>query len=68
MKIPKGEKAWVQYQDVHGNPKFVITTKADSRSIHYLYEIHDGTLVKLGKAPDPTTLETKYGIRKKLFC
>lgn len=65
MKLPKGEKAWVSYQNSSGEEKFIITSKTNSRDTYYLYEVAPDGLVKLGKGPSPTQLELKFKIKDK---
>lgn len=66
MRLPKGEKAWVSYQDFSGKEKFIITSKTNSRDTYYLYEVTPDGLVKLGKGSSPTQLELKFKVKEKV--
>ena len=56
--IPSTEKIWFQRFTVDGR-HYCITSKM-SRDIYYIYEIIDGKATKLGKGPNPPTLEEKF--------
>lgn len=62
LKIPKGERVWVQYFDSRSNLVFILTSKEGSRDFYFLYEAAEDGLHRLGKARLPMELEEKYRI------
>lgn len=61
IKIPKGERLWVTYEDDDKTPRYVVTTKGFLRDYYYLYSVDaDGSVKKLGKDKSPIELENKY--------
>ena len=61
IKVPKGERLWVTYEDDDKTPRYVVTTKGFLRDYYYLYSVsEDGSLKKLGKDKSPIELEGKY--------
>lgn len=66
LKIPKGEKIWVQYFDSRSNLVFVLTSKEASRDFYFLYEAAKDGLHRLGKARLPMELEEKYHVADRM--
>lgn len=56
---PKGELPWVLIRDDKGVDRYLITSKPD-RAFYFIYDMAVEKPVKLGKAKNPTELETKY--------
>lgn len=61
MKItyPKGEISWVAIHNADGTMTHLITSKP-TRDFYYIYEVKDGSLIKLGRDRNPTALERKF--------
>ena len=66
LKIPKGERVWVQYFDSKSNLAFVLTSKEASRDFYFLYESAKDGLHRRGKAHSPMELEEKYRVADQL--
>ena len=64
LKIPKGERVWVQYFDSKSNLAFVLTSKEASRDFYFLYESAKDGLHRLGKAHSPMELEERSEERR----
>lgn len=62
---PRGETIWVTYHNTKGEPRFIVTSKAN-RDYYFLYELVQSQIKKLGKARCPLEFEEKYGIAQKL--
>lgn len=66
LKIPKGERDWVGYNNANGETVCLLTSKA-ARDFYFLYEVNpDGSLTKLGKARTPTELEVKFDVASRM--
>lgn len=66
IKVPKGEQAWVWYNNVKGEAVCLLTSKP-LRDFYFLYEVKsDGSLAKLGKAHSPTELEEKFNVQSRM--
>lgn len=63
--IPKNERQWLAYYDKCGVKRFVMTSSA-MRDYYYLYEVSNGSFVKLGKDRSPKKLEEKFCVDEKL--
>lgn len=61
-KLPTRERLWLTYTTE--NQEFYITSNVE-RTTYFAYQKIDGGYLKIGKASDPTTLETKF-IKKRM--
>lgn len=66
LKYPNGERVWVSYYGSYEYPLFIITSKMESRSYYYLYELTDTGFKKLGKSRSPIELEIKFDIKNRI--
>ena len=66
IPIPRGEHAWVGYYNKNEELLFIVTSKNNNRDTYYLYEVRDGSFVKLGKDKDPLKLCNKFKVYEKI--
>ena len=67
MTYPKGELVWTSYYNTASELMFIVTSKSAMRDMYFLYELVDGSLIKLGKAKSPLELEEKFNLYDRLM-
>lgn len=59
LQYPKGERVWVEYYNQKKELRYIVTSK-QTRDCFYVYELVNGTFVKLGRDKNPLVLEEKF--------
>ena len=62
-KLPIRERLWLTYTTE--TQEFYITSNIE-RTTYFAYQKTDDGYLKMGKASDPITLETKYIMKRKI--